>query len=147
MIASLFYATSLMVFGNTSLKELGFLVKNFWLMLVGFCSSAVIMLLVETPMIPNNVFDIMMSLNHVTSMAVSTFLAVASSKYITAINISIALSFDVPLTLLAQITFLRQYGKDIAGPLQYAGAVIVFVAVLAKPLLKVYANKKREDEP
>ena len=146
MVASLFYSTALMIYGNTSLNQLGFLVKNFWLMLGGFSSSAVIMLFVETPMIPNNLFDIMMTLNHVTSIAMCTLLIVASSKYITAINIAVACSLDVPLTLVAQITFLRQYGKDIAGPLQYAGAGMVFVAVLTKPLLKVYANRKTEDE-
>ena len=144
--AALCYSTSLMIFGNTSLKELGFLVKNFWLMFGGFVVSPVIMLFVETPMVPDNLYDVMMSLNHVTSNAVSTLLTIASSKYITAINIAVACSFEVPLELLAQITFLRQYGKDIAGPLQYAGAVIVFVAVLAKPLLKVYTNRKTDDE-
>ncbi len=146
LLGSMFFSTSLMVFGHTSLTELAFLVKNFWLMLGGFILSVVIMLFVETPMIPNNTFDILMTLNHVTSIAACTLLTVAASKYITAVNLSVTCSIEVPLTLLAQITFLGKYGKEIAGPLQYAGALIVFVTVLTKPFVHMYGNRNVEDK-
>ncbi len=146
IVASMFYSASLMIFGHTSLTELGFLVKNFWLMFGGFILSAVIMLFMEKPIIPDKTFDIIMTFNHVISIAACTLLTVAALKYITAVNISVTCSLEVPLTLLAQVTFLQEYGKEVAGPLQYTGALIVFVTVLMRPFLQVYGNRKIKDK-
>ena len=48
--------------------------------------------------------------------------------------------------LVAQVLWLDSYGKEVAGHLQIAGAVIVFLTAFLGPLLDIYVFKTREEE-
>ncbi len=143
-IACLFHSTSMMLFAHTSLRDIDFLTKNFWLMLGGIAISVVMMGALETPTIPESTQDILLCINHVLSIALSTLMVVASVGYISAVHFSLCASLEVPLTLVAQVTFLTEYGKEVGGPLQIAGALIVFLAVFLRPLLQIYVFTKPE---
>ena len=144
--ACLFYSTFLMIFAHTSLKELDSLVKNFWLMLGGFSVSVVAMLIMESPAFPDNTKDLMFCLCHIASFAACTLLIVGASKYITAVNCVIVCSLEVPLMLLIQTLFLNSFGKEVASSLQIVGAIIVFLAVVSRPLCEIYVFRKRGEE-
>ena len=48
--------------------------------------------------------------------------------------------------LVAQVLWLDSYGKEVAGHLQIAGAIIVFFTAFLGPLLDIYVFKTREEE-
>ena len=115
-----------------------FLVKNFWLLSLGMVLSAVISAILETPTIPNSTHDNILCLVHLVSVVSVNLLWTASTRYISAVNIAILCSLEVPFTIVAQVTFLTEFGREAQGPLQIIGAIIVFVAVFAKPVLEIF---------
>lgn len=145
-MACLCHSVSMMLFAHTSLRKIDYLTKNFWLMLGGTATSLIVMVAIETPIIPGSTQDILLCLNHVFSIAISTLMVTASVNYISAVHFSLCASLEVPLTLLCQVTFLTEYGKEVGGPLQIVGALIVFLAVFLRPLLQMYIFARPEDE-
>ncbi len=100
------------------------------------------MAIFETPVIPDKTTDVIYCFVHFISIAISNCLMVAAIWYINALNFSVIAAFEVPLTLLAQVTLLRSYGTYATGTLQYVGASIVFLVVLIRPLLQIHVLSK-----
>ena len=136
------------LFTKSAVKDLAFLVKMFWLLLLGIIVSAIISAILETPAVPNNHRDIIFCLVHLTAIAAGNLLWAATTKYISAVNIAILCALEVPATILAQLTFLTEFGKEAQGELHIIGALIVFIAILTKSLLELYSfqNNDRNDE-
>ncbi len=128
------------LFTKGAVKEIDLLVKNFWLLLLGIVVSGIISLILETPAFPNNTRDIIFCLIHLIAIAAGNLLWSGTTKYISAVNIAILCALEVPANILAQVTFLNEFGKDAQGPLQFIGAAIVFIGILTKPLAEMYRN-------
>ncbi len=135
--AGFFWASFLVVFANTSLKNLGFLAKNFWVLSGGLIISFITMTIIETPRIPNNMRDNIFCGAHVISIACSNWFWFAAMKNINAVNCALICSFEVPLTLLAQVTFLTRIGVEGTELMQVVGCLIVFIAIFTRPLLQL----------
>ncbi len=139
--AGFLFAAYLMAFATDSGKKIGFLVKNFWISLGGFLVSLGIMLIFETPVMPNNKNDMILCIVHLISVISCTWTCIAALTYISATNVALINAFQVPLQLIAQMTFLAGYVKEDTGLLQIAGAFIVFLAVFTRPLLHMYISR------
>ncbi len=129
-----------MAFAHDSGRNIGFLVKNFWISLGGLLVSATIMALFETPVIPDNTNDRIYFSIHLICVVSCNWLCIAALKYINATNVALVNAFQVPLQLIAQVTFLAGYVKEGTGFMQVAGALIVFLVVFARPLFHIYCT-------
>ncbi len=127
-----------MAFATDSGKNIGFLIKSFWISLSGFIVSAAIMAIFETPVMPNNTNDRIFVITHLICVVSTNWFCIAAVKYISATNFALINAFMVPLQLIAQMTFLVGHVKDGTGIIQICGALIVFVAVFTRPLLHIY---------
>ncbi len=84
--------------------------------------------------------DIILCSVHVISIACCNWLLIAAMKYISAMHCALICSFEVPLTLLAQETFLRsKHVTEVDGGsyLQIVGSIVVFIAVLSRELVQL----------
>ncbi len=99
--------------------------------------SLTIMAFVETPTIPNNKNDLIFCATHIICIACCNWFCFASMKYINATNCALIGSFEVPLGLLAQMTFLAGHVVGDTGPMQIAGALVVFLAVFTRPIIQL----------
>ena len=139
--AGFLYAVYLMAFATDSGKSIGFLVKNFWISLGGFMVSGAAMLIFETPVMPSDTEDMIFCIVHLICVVICNWLCIGALTYISAANVALFNAFQVPIQLIAQMTFLAGYVKEGTGLLQVAGAFTVFLVVFSRPLLHIYFSK------
>ena len=142
--AGFFFSVFLMAFATESGKNSGFLVKNFWISLGGFLLSALIMTIFESPKIPKETGDRIFFSIHLVCVVSCNWFCISSLKYISATNVALINAFQVPLQLIAQLTFLDGYVEEGTGTIQVAGALIVFLAVFTRPLLHIYFTSSHQ---
>ncbi len=139
--AGFLFAVYLMAFATDSGKNIGFIVKNFWISLGGFLVSATTMLIFETPVMPTNTNDMIFCIVHLICVVPCNWLCIGALTYISATNVALINAFQVPLQLIAQMTFLAGHVKEGTGFLQVAGAFTVFLVVFTRPLLHIYFSR------
>ncbi len=142
--AGFFFSVFLMAFATESGKNSGFLVKNFWISLGGFLLSVLIMTIFESPEIPKETDDRIFFSIHLVCVVSCNWFCISSLKYISATNVALINAFQVPLQLIAQLTFLDGYVEEGTGTIQVAGALIVFLAVFTRPLLHIYFTSSHQ---
>ncbi len=130
-----------MVFGHSPIHSLHALIKNFWFILTGSVLCFICMMAFESPKVPNNVTDNILCVTYALADAAATLSYIISLNYISVVLFSIVLSVEIPLFLIAQQTVLNDVGPYSAGPFQICGVLLVFLAVVMRPILQLYFTK------
>ena len=95
----------------------------------------------ESPKVPENALDIILCIAYALAVAICSLTFIISLNYISAVLFTIITSVEIPLLLVAQQTILNDIGPYSAGPFQICGALLVFLAVVTRPLLQIFSTK------
>ena len=102
-----------------------FLVTNFWSIVVSVASSPVLMLIFETPTLPNNWVDFLLLLGHCCTYVIILVSMLLSSMYISGNTVTILFSTSAVLCLIPQYTVLSSVYPGNRNWTEVVGAVIV----------------------
>ena len=98
-----------------------------WIYLTSLCYSSILMLIVETPVLPSNWFDITMVTVHSITYAVIWPLCIYAPKYISGNTISLIYSAEVGLMLIPQYTVLSRVLPGHRNWMEVLGVLLVLV--------------------
>ena len=116
----------------------------FWAFLTNTLLSAILMLALETPVLPNNWFDATMVTIHSVECAVLWRLYIYAPRYISGNTLTLILTSDVVVMLIFQYTVLSSIHPGHRNWIEVVGVILVLLGCSVSSLLELLNTKKSE---
>ena len=114
----------------------------FWIIVTNTCFSTVIMLILETPVLPSSWFDVAMLIVHCLSYAAIWPLYIYAPKYVSGNTVTAIVSTEVIFMLIAQYTVLSSILPGHRNWIKVIGVVLVLLGSSLSSLLEIFKKKQ-----
>ena len=118
----------------------------FWIFVSNTFFSVVIMLILETPVLPSNWFDTAMVAIHSFSYAGLWPLYIFMPKYISGNTLTAIMSTQVAFMLIAQYTVLSSILPGHRNWMEVMGVILVLIGSGASSVFEMFKNKKEDND-
>ena len=114
----------------------------FWIIVTNTCFSTVIMLILETPVLPSTWFDVAMLTVHSLTYAAICPLYIYAPKYVSGNTVTAIISTEVIIMPIFQYTVLSSILPGHRNWMEVVGVILVLLGSSLSSLLEIFKKKQ-----
>ena len=119
---------------GTTINDASYDVQLLWSHVVGFLVSLVLMLIFETPTLPNNIYNALYLTGHVIFSFLATVTYFIALNFASGVLVTLNYSFGIVLSMLSQYFIVRNVHSGHRNLMEIGGALLVLLAACINPV-------------